>query len=428
MRDINSLHIKRLAIRNLQLAILRKGMKMNFWNPERVQKISEREKVDAFIATTPHNVTYASGLWTPGGDLGFEPNFAIMPVDKPEIRGVVCFMAAFDQVVDLNLTMDNLEINPYGKFFYDRELDAILDPGDQMIYERTAISERLTEGINQFVALSQLITKYGLENRTIAIEEKGITCDQLNYLKGVFPNVKWLAADKLFREIRMVKSPEEVDRIRAVTQITEKAVYAAFKEAKDGVKEIELARVLGTYMVNNDAVPVLVSIGFGTRGCHPNALPTQRSLKNGDIIRFDVGACRLHYYSDLARIAVLGEPTDKTIKYYEALLNGQKAAFNLVKAGAKVRDIFNACMDAVHDSGMPHYKRHGVGHGIGAEFYDEPLITGTSDTVLEEGMVINIETPYYETGFGGLQTEDAVLVKEDGFEFLTSGKRPLYKV
>ena len=91
----------------------------------------------------------------------------------------------------------------------------------------------------------------------------------------------------------------------------------------------------------------------------------------------------------------------------------------------KCSDIFNVAVQTVRNSGIPHYQRHHCGHGIGLEFYDPPLISPHDHTKIEEGMVLNIETPYYELGFGGLQVEDTVLVTESGVRYLTKSSREL---
>ena len=83
-------------------------------------------------------------------------------------------------------------------------------------------------------------------------------------------------------------------------------------------------------------------------------------------------------------------------------------------------------VENVRKAGIPHYERNHVGHGIGIECYDLPNITALSDDVLEEGMVLNVETPYYELGFGGVQVEDTLLVTKSGFQKLTRNDRDLF--
>ena len=77
-------------------------------------------------------------------------------------------------------------------------------------------------------------------------------------------------------------------------------------------------------------------------------------------------------------------------------------------------------METVRREGLPHYRRNHVGHGIGLDGYDVPNLTPESREVLEEGMVLSVETPYYELGFAGLQVEDTVRVTRDGVESLMS--------
>jgi Xaa-Pro aminopeptidase len=93
-----------------------------------------------------------------------------------------------------------------------------------------------------------------------------------------------------------------------------------------------------------------------------------------------------------------------------------------------VGDLFAAAVDTIRRAGLPEYRRHHVGHGIGLEMYEAPLLVENSDARLEAGMVINVETPYYESGYGGFQVEDTVLVTENGGELLTAADRSLVAV
>jgi Xaa-Pro aminopeptidase len=89
-------------------------------------------------------------------------------------------------------------------------------------------------------------------------------------------------------------------------------------------------------------------------------------------------------------------------------------AIEAMKPGARCADIFTLAVDTVRKEGLSHYRRNHVGHGIGLDGYDPPNLTPSSTETLEEGMVLCVETPYYELGFAGLQVEDTVLVGKDG--------------
>jgi Xaa-Pro dipeptidase len=120
------------------------------------------------------------------------------------------------------------------------------------------------------------------------------------------------------------------------------------------------------------------------------------------------------YASDIARMVVVGEASEKLRRYYHAVWRGLDAAASLLRPGARVRDIYAAAVGSVREAGIPHYTRTHCGHGIGIENYDWPLIDADSEELLEEGMVVCLETPYYELGWGGVQVEDTFLITESG--------------
>jgi Xaa-Pro aminopeptidase len=172
--------------------------------------------------------------------------------------------------------------------------------------------------------------------------------------------------------------------------------------------------------VLDDATPVLGCIGFGERSALMNVQPSERKLRAGDVIRFDVGGRYKHYRADIARIATCGEP-DKTVSdQYRALLAGVEHAASVVKPGMPASQVFQDVMSVVRLAGLPHYKRNHVGHGIGMDGYDLPILSAASTDIIEEGMVLCIETPYYEIGRWGLQVEDMFVVRAAGLERLTN--------
>jgi len=107
-------------------------------------------------------------------------------------------------------------------------------------------------------------------------------------------------------------------------------------------------------------------------------------------------------------------------KYWKAIFLGEQAAIGMVEPGVDVSKMFDMAMETVRENGIPHYMRHHTGHGWGVDGYDPPLISPGNHTPLEEGMVICIETPYYEVGWGGLLHEDKIVVTGSGCWFLST--------
>jgi Xaa-Pro aminopeptidase len=239
--------------------------------------------------------------------------------------------------------------------------------------------------------------------------------DQLNSL---LPAATFVRSFSLLDRVRAVKTPGEIAILRQAARNTERAIDAALAVAKHGVTEREMLRAFNACLAQHDTAAVVGCIGFGTRSALSNVQPSDRALQPGDLIRFDVGGRYRHYRSDMARGAVLGEPDAKVAKYYSAVEKGVLSAYDIIKPGLQVAELFTHVVQAVRREGIPHFKRSHVGHGIGVDGYDPPNISDTSADVLAEDMVVCVETPYYELGFGGVQVEDMIRVTKTGAESL----------
>jgi Xaa-Pro aminopeptidase len=131
------------------------------------------------------------------------------------------------------------------------------------------------------------------------------------------------------------------------------------------------------------------------------------------------------YTSDIARNFALEEPSARTRSLYDAVLHGEDVAIAALRPGVVAAEVFEAGVRAIRQAGIPEYNRHHIGHAVGLEVYDTPTLMPEDRTPIELGMVFEVETPYYELGFGGLQPEDTVLVTEQGGELLTTLSRQL---
>src|SRR5690606_17698298 len=171
--------------------------------------------------------------------------------------------------------------------------------------------------------------------------------------------------------------------------------------------------------------PSFTFIYFGRRGALGQLPRGDGVLARGDVIRFDVGCLLDGYHSDIARNFALGDPGERALRLYDAMLAGEDAAFRAMRPGVTAAHVFETAVQAVRDAGVPDYRRHHVGHGVGLEVYDVPLLGPRDTTVLETGMTFEVETPFYEVGLAGLQPEDTVVLREDGPELLTTLSRKL---
>jgi Xaa-Pro aminopeptidase len=274
-------------------------------------------------------------------------------------------------------------------------------------------------------ALVVALEELGLSEKRVGIDQTVFNPAYFPELAKRLPKLTAVPAADVFRKIRMVKSPAEVERLRRAANVTETAIHAAFAIAKEGVTEKELNRAFRTSISAQDGDPYLSLFRIGRNGALGQIPSDDTKLKKGDMVWLDVACIVDGYWADLARIFCLGEPSKKLRTYYDAVLIGENHGFDVCRPGMTAGELFDTTVQVVKENGIPHYKRHHVGHGIGLEVYDVPLLGPGQKDVIEAGMVINIETPYYELGWGAVHIEDPFYVGGNGNEWLTKTSRDL---
>jgi Xaa-Pro aminopeptidase len=388
-------------------------------NISRLQDLMKQEGYDAVIATCAENVTYLSGFWAMSQWVRRGPQAYVLFPKDGKGSCVVANSGILDLVADQDIWIK--DIRRYGYFQMDVDGSATLDATDRT--QKELFESKAHKGPVE--ALVAAIEEHGLSRGKFGLDEMGITPQCMDQLRSLLPNATFVRSFSLFERVRSIKTPGEIDILRQAARATEHAIDAALAIAKEGVTEREMLRVFNATLAQNDTAPVVGCIGFGTRSAMINVQPSDRKLERGNLIRFDVGGRHRHYRSDMSRGAALGEPSAKVAKYYRAVEKGVLAAYDILKPGLKVADLFTHVVETVRREGISNFKRSHVGHGIGVDGYDPPNISDSSKDVFEENMVVCVETPYYELGFAGVQVEDMIRVTKDGAESLMTLKTGL---
>jgi Xaa-Pro dipeptidase len=381
---------------------------------QRLTAVLEAEGLDALIATTTENVYYVSGLRSISHALfrGLEL-YAVFTR-----RGTALVIPFIDTtgVASDDLTVDHLAC--YGKFFFEYADD----PGEmgRKIREWTR-----APAASPADALAGVLSDLGVTGRRIGLDEGNLSPATWKRVEDKLAGTTLVPAYQLFRQARMVKAPDEVAALEKAALIAEDGIAAVLKMLTPGVTERQAAQVYEAEVLRKGAQPFFTVVTIGERAALADVHPTDRALRPGDLVRFDLGCLVGPYRSDISRTAVLGKPTEKQARYYAAILAGERAAIAAMKPGVPVSQLFDIAVRVTRESGLPHYQRHHVGHGIGLEPYDPPTINAATSTALEPGMVFCVETPYYEHGWGGVQVEDAVEVTPGGVRVLTRSSQDL---
>ncbi|MDE3193978.1 MAG: aminopeptidase P family protein [Chloroflexota bacterium] len=387
-------------------------------NTTRAQAVLADARVDVVVGTTYANVFYLTGY------VGFSQRlmpttqvYAIARADRLDEPVLVAPIGDLDMHAQLPARIGRLR--SYGHFYVQLASEE-RDP-EQRRYQEIVSAD---PGGSAAEALLEELGALPSSAR-VALDERGVTAAVRDAVRARFGE-RVVDGAALLDRVRMVKTPEEIRRLEAAALVMEGSIARALEAAREGISEAEMARVFDTSTIAAGSAPYFTVIAFGERGALPNTVPSAaRRLRRGDQIRFDVGCYTEMYASDISRTAVLGAPAPKVRGYYEAILAGEQRMLEVMKPGVRAREVFDAAVRATQEAGIPHYRRHHVGHGVGLDVYDLPIIAPGSETPLEPGMVFEIETPYYEIGFGGVQVEDTVVITESGCRLLTRSSREL---
>ena len=305
----------------------------------------------------------------------------------------------------------------YGRFFFASVGDA-------------ATPTRLVDQHpGQVEALVAAVRAAGLGGATIALDESGVTSSFAAELRAALPDVRWQEASEWLIQVRAVKLAAEVELLRRAAALAEDGVLAAVAQLTAEATERELAATIAATMAAGGVEPRFVVVTSGPRSALADAYPTERVIRAGDLVRFDVGGTLNGYWADIGRTAVVGEPDQRQRAFYDAILAGEKREIAQARPGISGNELFEIAVAAVEEAGGPSpYRRQHCGHGIGLTTYEPVIIAPGATGELVPGMVLCLETPYYELDWGGMMVEDTIVITEGGAEMLTSRGRDLMVV
>lgn len=278
--------------------------------------------------------------------------------------------------------------------------------------------------------LGELIRRHGI--RGILLENEGITLSEARRLECIFEEYGATAVeenllDSLLWNLRMIKSPEEIEKISASQRITEAAFAHVLPQIHEGVSERELALEIEFFMRKQGAQGVAFDliVVAGSKGSLCHGVPDGHTVQKGDFITMDIGALLDGYHSDMTRTVALGQVSEEQQLVYQTVLQAQLQAIEAVKPGVQCGDVDKAARDLINRAGYEGCFGHGTGHAVGLEIHEEPRFSIATPTVLRPGMVMTVEPGIYLPGRFGVRIEDMVVVTEDGCRDLTHAEKEL---
>jgi len=235
---------------------------------------------------------------------------------------------------------------------------------------------------------------------------------------------------ELLHEVRAVKSKKELSNIIKAQRISEKVLQHTVAKLRTGISEIEVANFIKKSFVKDGALILSFSpiVSFGKNSANIHHEPSKTKLKKGDIVMFDFGCTVNHYCSDMSRTYFWGEPNARQRKVYLAVLEAQNRAIAKLTKGERKAKVVDSTARGFLNKKFRNNFKHGLGHGIGTVIHEWPNFKPESEDILPVGCVMTVEPGLYFKGWGGVRTEDMVLITPQGCKNLTSVPKNLNDV
>ncbi len=398
-------------------------------NAERARRLMREAGVDAIVATGAENVAYTSGFHS--STCWVTPQTVVLSVVTADAGTPTLILPQFEIDAWVDGEMRDSEVVVYGPA--PRTLGRTLaterlDADDRVIAARAFARE--DPDLNPWSALRRVAAQLGLAGGSrIAVERRRLSTSDRQRLEEALGGAELVEGTDLLDGIRMVKTAEEIARLRRATELACRAIDATAELVRPGTTERELFHAYNAYVSAHGGVPTFGTISAGSRTGRPHAVSGDYRLQAGDLVKYDVGCTVDCYHADVGRTRVVGEPSAEATAIHAALSAATAAGVDCLRPGVTPSHVHRTTMDVARDRGMNGYERHHVGHGIGIEVYDPPLLSprngGGAEPLVEEGMVFSVEAPYYVLGEHGFIVEDAVVVTADGTELLSDLSREL---
>ena len=359
-----------------------------------IQKAMARERLDALLITSEDNYRYITGFNSPTWHNLTRPRYCIVP------------LAGDPTVV---VPANNTAIVEETSWVKDVKWWIAPCPADDGV---TLTVEALKARAGRF---NRVGAELGPQSRLT------MPVGDFFRIKAAMVPTEIVDGDWMLREIRMVKSPAEIEHLRFVGQAVSRAFEALPRRIAAGETEKQVAEKLQADFLRRgvEKIPYLVGVSGagGYRNIHLS--PQDRVLRRGDILVFDTGCSYKGYYCDFDREYSFGKPTDRIRRMYDIVWKATQAGIDAVRPGATCSDIWNAqakiILAAKETSGLDFdlAKNGRMGHGLGMRMCEPPSIHPEDYTVLKPGMTLTIEPGISYTHDGKNGPEPRVMVHEE---------------
>ncbi len=275
--------------------------------------------------------------------------------------------------------------------------------------QRLKLGEKLIDKLKQYISAEKISVD------TLPIE----SWRRLSQVAGGEENLELI--NNLIRDLRKIKDEQEIKTIKEACKIADIGIRTAQEKIQSGLSDKELAAEVEYAMrkAGSEGVAFESIIASGVCCAFPHGASMNKIISKGDFVTVDIGAIKNFYRSDITRTFIVGKATDKQKKIYETVKLAHQKAYEAIKPQVSAKEVDYAGRQVIEKAGLGEFFVHNLGHGVGLEVHEYPVLSPNSRDILEVGNVVTDEPGVYIPGFGGVRIEDTVLVTKDGAEKLT---------
>jgi len=248
----------------------------------------------------------------------------------------------------------------------------------------------------------------------------GISYLGLRQIMDGLSSAQFIDAADIILTVRNVKSPQEVEYCRKASIISAEAQKRTFGEVHAGMTENQIAAVLRRNLIAGGAEKLsLLCVLSGVNESGIVLLPTDRVVQSGETLGFDVGVSYRGYWSDLARTASVGDPSDELKEFYTWMMTLRHDCNMQLRAGNKPADVVRVVDRYLAERGLNTMGVGRVGHGVGIETTEYPSLAAFEDIPFEVGNVFACN-PNFSNHLGFINAEDNWAVTQGDPDLLSA--------
>jgi Xaa-Pro aminopeptidase len=285
------------------------------------------------------------------------------------------------------------------------------------------------KGTRSIIRQRDLIADFPVEQlkgiRKLGFEKSYLSYGSFQLVRKQLKGVKLIPCDDMTIEFRAIKEPEELELIARAAAITDQVLKEVLPMVKPGAVEKDLAAEIDFRFSRYGGLAFETIVASGPRGALPHAQPTNKKLKAGEAVVFDMGAKFQGYCSDMTRTVFVGKADRKGREIYEIVLEAQLKALGGVRAGNTGAAVDALAREHIKGKGYGPQFGHSLGHGVGLVVHEQPVLHSRNAKPLPANSVVTVEPGIYLPDWGGVRIEDMVVVTKSGCQILSQTTKRL---